>query len=251
MSQRDEFDDASARAILERAADLDASGEATLSLADLEDAARDAGIDAAHVRAAALELREGLLGEGDPRSALTFGATIPRRLSDASMRAVVELAEQAFGGSGVTEHRGDRISWQSNGFQQRYVHVSLVRHEDETRLRVDESKSGPRTSAAMAFAGWFTLVSVATAFGVALGAATLSALGWLGLNVLAGVSIGRAYRKRIAARDRSGRAFVATASGVGEARRERRAAIAPERDSAETQAQEVEAEAVAPALARR
>ncbi len=156
MSDDRRFDDAEVTRILRRAVEMQsplpvrvqelARGEG-LTLAQLESAASEAGIDAALVRQAASEID---LPEALRRSAFHGAVTravvervVPRELDPAEFDAFLDEVRRALGITGIGSTTARSVTWDSlppgsSATAGRRIAVSLVVRSGMTRLRVEE-----------------------------------------------------------------------------------------------------------------
>ena len=158
------FADDEVSLILRRAAELQeteggGAGESGLTLADLEEVAREAGLDPALVRRAAAEVDAG--GGARPAPALGgsrfLGApTVLRaeRIVDGQLpaeefEAVRDEVRRTFNDVGVFSTLGRTLAWRSSpvanaasGSQGRQVNVTIVVRGGTTGIRVEETTSG-------------------------------------------------------------------------------------------------------------
>jgi hypothetical protein len=177
--------------LLQRAAELQAEGAATpegapgLTLAQLEEIAREAGLDPAHVRSAAVELEERrampapapLLG-APPR--LVFERRLDGEVPASAYEDLVAELTRTFGGAGQASAIGRTLTWTSSwqGGAGRRVTVSVTAHDGMTVLRVEESLAPVAGGLFGGIVGGMGGGGLAVAFGVGIGvfAAPLAAV---------------------------------------------------------------------------
>jgi len=136
-----------ARRLLARAAEIESDKpldlDANLSLAEVERAGREAGIEPSSIRRAAEEL--GLLSreaELEPLRehdhALVIDRALPGVLDDEALDRLVSAARSAFAGLGQTERSGDTLAWRTAPGAPRQVELTVERIGGETRIRIVE-----------------------------------------------------------------------------------------------------------------
>jgi len=137
-----------AAAILERAARRQGTEEPEvtvgLTLLELESVAAAAGIDPAHVRAAAADVMPGLTGRGKTVIGLQADATrtsiLAGPVSDEAWGTIVALLRSQFGATGVTSDVGAVRAWASAASEQEVpVRVSLEPEGAGSRLTITQS----------------------------------------------------------------------------------------------------------------
>lgn len=146
------YSDAEVGKILKRATELQETRpqlraeRAGLSLTDLEEIAREVGIDAEHLRRAARELDTQVPGTGTMEEivggplALVRERTVRGEIGDEGFEALV-LALQHNSGSGVGQPSllGRTLHWTSRTpTETRTLHVSVSSRDGKTRIRIEE-----------------------------------------------------------------------------------------------------------------
>jgi len=140
--------------LLKRASELQRSSPAApnpsgLTLTELEDIAREAGLDVDMLRQAATELNASPM----PRNAgeklagaplrIVLERTLPFEASEANFILLVPAIENAFSGPGQISQIGRTFSWhasRSNSGRTQQVRVTI--HSGETLIRIEESFGG-------------------------------------------------------------------------------------------------------------
>jgi uncharacterized OsmC-like protein len=135
---------------MRRAAELErveSVGERGRSLADLEQIAREAGIDPTLVRRAAQEIeersaeQEGSGFTGAPTT-VKLERTVQGELPDTEYERIVEEVRRAFGTTGIASTLGRTLTWTST-MEHRHDHprslsVSITPRDGRTTIRVQE-----------------------------------------------------------------------------------------------------------------
>ncbi|MDX1673309.1 MAG: hypothetical protein R3314_00800 [Longimicrobiales bacterium] len=145
------YSDEEIRAVLERAAEIQHVEASTpegsgLTLAELESAAREAGIDVEAVRRAAAEL-EVRVDTGSAVAARVAGAptrvtlvrSVPGERDVADLEALIPVIRDAVGASGTRRIVGHTLTWQAQvPNAARDLEVMVSSRDGETRVRVEE-----------------------------------------------------------------------------------------------------------------
>ncbi len=150
------FSEQEVRAILERAAAMQSEGGSAgdsraMTLAEIELAAAEAGLDRALVRRAAAEVRAPRLQDHTPAKSVFLGApkrlvvetVIPGAITESDHGALVGIIQDAMGAMGNLQSMGDSLSWspQLPNPSGRQLMVT-VRNEDGTiHVRAEENLS--------------------------------------------------------------------------------------------------------------
>jgi hypothetical protein len=143
------YTDEEMRHLLERATELQAQtpADAGLTLAELEDVAREAGIDVAALRRAAGEL-EGLPTSpprgrtaglvGGPLS-LRLERTLPVEASPEALDALTPLLQASSDAPGTARMGGRALAWRARSAQNTIeLNVLVTVRDGETRIRIEE-----------------------------------------------------------------------------------------------------------------
>jgi len=154
---RRRFDDDEVALILRRATEMQASaaspGEVGMTLADLEEIAREAGLDPALVRRAAAEVQSGAAQpplHGGSRflgapTRLRHERIVDGELAAEDYEAVVEEIRRTFGDVGMVSVLGRTLSWRTTPSMQRHgrrgrdVSVTIATRGGKTGIRVEET----------------------------------------------------------------------------------------------------------------
>lgn len=174
--------------LLERAAELQRSSPvptspAGLTLSELEDIAREAGLDPAMLRRAAseLELKSSASGKGARLAGaplrIVLERTVPVEADEATFVDLISSFETAFGGPGQVGRMGRSMTWLSarpNSGRTQQVRISIG--VGETQVRIEESFTG-------VVGGLFggVLGGVGGGIGIGVGGAIAGALGSVAL----------------------------------------------------------------------
>ena len=150
------FSEQEVRAILERAAAMQSEGASAgdsraMTLAEIEQAAAEAGLDRALVRRAAAEVRTPRLQDRTPAKSAFLGApkrlvveaVVPGAITESDHAALVGIIQDAMGAMGNLQSMGDSLSWspQLPNPSGRQLMVT-VRNEDGTiHVRAEENLS--------------------------------------------------------------------------------------------------------------
>ena len=141
------YTDEEMRRILERATELQAETDTGLTLAELEDVAREAGIDVGALRRAADELEGVPVAPARSRVAGLMGAplslrlerAVPTEASPAALDALIPHLQAASDGDGSASRGGRALAWRARSAQNTIELVVLVSVRDgETLSRVEE-----------------------------------------------------------------------------------------------------------------
>ncbi|MEJ2540009.1 MAG: hypothetical protein P8188_08580 [Gemmatimonadota bacterium] len=188
-------DDEVAR-ILERATEirqersLAAPRSQGLSLVELEEIAREAGIDVSHLRQAALELDTGAVpgrseGFWGAERRILVETVIPGVIPEERLRRAVDVIEEVLEERGNTSWLGGTLTWRTEMVQGkvRATSVSLGSEGGSTRIRVDEDLKMVAQSyhGGLLWGGGFGV-----GFGVGLPIALAAGAPWLAVAFLAG-----------------------------------------------------------------
>jgi len=147
--------DSVVRAVVERAAELDAqhvTEEPALSVGGVERVAAEAGIPPARVREAMAELdarREelpadaaarGLVKPNFKKGRLTVDRTVPGSLPEADYEILVDEIQRFLGYVGTVSGVGNTINWSGTkpGFVGRDTRVTVTRRDSETLVHIEE-----------------------------------------------------------------------------------------------------------------
>lgn len=147
--------DAEVSRILKRAADLQqaegamAPSAGGLTLRELEEIAREVGIDPQYLQRAAAELDTGMAGRsnwtwftGRPAT-LTLERTIAGEIPDVAFEALVTQIQRSAGAPGQPSLMGRTLIWHSETANAaRSLQVVVTSREGETRIRIEERLHG-------------------------------------------------------------------------------------------------------------
>jgi hypothetical protein len=197
------YTDREVRRLIERAAELqDTEPTATeasgLTLAELEDIAREAGIDPLAVRRAAAELATDSMGTtGDLATRLAGapirnvrGRVLPFEVDPARFQAAIPLIQDAADAPGQASLVGGTLTWRGGAESAlRVLHVTLATRDGQTAIRIDERYTGLAGSLFGGITGGAG-AGVGIGVGVGVGAALGSTLMMVGFPVAV---IGLAY----------------------------------------------------------
>lgn len=142
------YDEDEVGLILRRAAELQPGS--SMSLAELEAVADEAGIERALVRRAAAEIRRAEPPSPAPVHAgpfgptrLVFERTVPGTVDPSSCREIVAEIRRHVAGSGQTEQVGDELIWSSrSNAHPRNIRVIVTPRRGKTLVRVEENAGG-------------------------------------------------------------------------------------------------------------
>jgi hypothetical protein len=147
------FDEEEVALILRRAGEMQAarteSGGSGMTLAELEEIAREAGIDPALVRQAAADVRSGAAQPpaagsrflGAP-SRLREERVVPREVSPAEHELLVDEIRRALDDAGLVGTVGRTLTWHSSregGAGWRRIDVTVTSRDGQTTIRVTEN----------------------------------------------------------------------------------------------------------------
>lgn len=171
-----QFSEEDAREILALAAERDhlakTAARTTLTLAELEDAARTAGIDPAHVRSAAADV---LRPERRASRRTFWGLPVELRqtriltghVGDADWESIVGQCRQTFGRQGVVSDLGSTREWASKA------------NERNSPVRVICEQEGPNTRLTIEQRTWPNAIGTAIGTGMNVATGLLLFLMWL------------------------------------------------------------------------
>ena len=195
-------------AILNRAAELEsaapggAAGDG-LTLAQLEDIAVEVGLDPAHIRQAASEVRPSQSGLADSsgtalipmraaggplalprtrRGIISLVRVIPRAITDDELNTILDLITDHTGMTGRASQVGSRTTWHGVS-EHRLLDVSIVRKSDRTEVRIKDNLKplrGGLYGGLIGGVGGGLGGGLGWLFAMMFGAAGI--LGWLGLT---------------------------------------------------------------------
>jgi hypothetical protein len=173
------YSDDEVRRLLERAAELQHTDpsvpESGLTLPQLESIAREAGIDVAAVRRAAVELETGAVARppgwgakvaGEPLT-VTLERAVPGEASAEALESLIPLIQAAADTSGQPSLAGRTLTWQGRDPSNvRELQVMVTARNDETRVRIQERYGG---LAGAVFGSGVGGIGGGVGFGVGLG----------------------------------------------------------------------------------
>ena len=160
MGDQDQFSEDEASLILRRAAEIQPGR--TMSLAELEAVADEAGIERALVRQAAREIREVRPATVQPvgRMRVIHERMVPARLGGDARDVMMAEIRRHLPGAGRLEEHGNELIWSSRN---RQLRVIVTGRGEQTIVRVEENFGG--------LAGGL--------FGGIVGGGALGGLGWI------------------------------------------------------------------------
>jgi hypothetical protein len=205
--------------ILKRATEIQvaeptSAGPGGMTLEELEDIAREAGIDPLHLRRAALEVESDL---DEPSIAnrlagqaleLRFEATVAGELSPAGLERVVSVIQGAARDHGRSSLVGQTLTWRNEpGSGMRATQVVVTSRDGETRIRVEERlQEVAKQLFGGVVGGVGTGVGVGVGIGVGLGvlgSALFAAAFPVGVLAISYLAAREAYRLRVQERRRT------------------------------------------------
>ncbi|NVB42290.1 hypothetical protein G6O69_30985 [Pseudenhygromyxa sp. WMMC2535] len=202
MHEDTRYDEREVGLILERVAELHARelepGDAkAMTQAELEQVVSELGISPALVGRATTELairdqRNQASWWLGGKTDLLYERTVPGRVSPATHARMLEVLRRRLGDPGKLVEHGETRIWSTTLATTRRVHFTVVEHEGETSLRVDERmpKDARSTVGTASFLGGFAgflallpleavLIKSLLLLFMGLMAATGASLGWL------------------------------------------------------------------------